>query len=143
MENGSTTRPTWQKILIIILIVVGLLITVRFGMRAARSLGILRHRPFPPPMETDVELIRGWMTIPYIAHVYSVPDELLWESLGVLPMKPDEARRTDLSHLNQQLFPGQPMEVMGRVKQAILDFQSHLPPPPPGVTPPPTRTPAS
>jgi hypothetical protein len=143
MTTASTARPAWQKILIILLIVLGLLITLRFGMRAARSFGILRHRPFPPPMETDVELIRGWMTIPYIAHVYSVPDEVLWESLGVKPMKLDEARRTDLSHLNQQLFPGQPLEVMRRVKQAILDFQSHLPPPPPGLTPPPARTPAS
>ena len=141
MTIASPARPVWQKILIIVLIVIGLLITLRFGMRAVRSFGVLRHRPFPPPMETDVELIRGWMTIPYIAHVYSVPDEILWKSLGIPPMKPDEARRTDLYHLNQQLFPGQQMEVMLRVKQAILDFQSHLPAPP-GATQPPSRTPA-
>ncbi len=77
---SSTARPVWQKVLILILIVIGLLITVRFGMRAVRSFGILRHRPFPPALETDVELIRGWMTIPYIAHVYSVPDEILWRA---------------------------------------------------------------
>jgi hypothetical protein len=136
MTTANPPRPLWQTILIIVLIVIGLLITVRFGMRAVRSFGILRHRPFPPPLETDVELIRGWMTIPYIAHVYSVPDEILWKSLGVPPLKPVEARRTDLSHLNQQLFPGQPMEVMRRVKQAILDFQSHRPPPPGGEPPP-------
>ena len=140
MTTAATTRPVWQKILIIFLIVIGLLITVRFGMRAVRSFGILRHRPFPPAMQTDVELIRGWMTIPYIAHVYSVPDDVLWESLGIPPLKPIEARRTDLSHLNQQYFPGQSMEVMRRVKQAILDFQAHQPPPP-GPKQPPSGTP--
>jgi hypothetical protein len=124
-------RPVWQKILIIILIVIGLLITVRFGMRAVRSFTLLRHHRFPPPSQTDVELIRGWMTIPYIARVYSLPDNILWESLGIPPLTPEEARRTDLSNLNQRLFPGQPMEALRRVKQAILDFQAHQPPPPP------------
>jgi heme/copper-type cytochrome/quinol oxidase subunit 2 len=140
MTTANPPRPLWQKILIIILIVIGLLITVHFGMRAMRAFGVLRHRPFPPPMETDVELIRGWMTIPYIAHVYSVPDVILWESLGIPPMKPAEARRTDLTRLNQQLFPGQQMEVLRRVKQAILDFQAHQPPLP-GTPQPAPRTP--
>ena len=70
------------------------------------------------------------MTIPYIAQVYSVPDEILWESLGLPPMEPDEARRTSLFRLNQQLFPGQQRRRSSRVKQAILDFQAHQPPPP-------------
>jgi hypothetical protein len=131
MTTPHPARPVWQQILIVLLIVIGLLITIRFGMRAVRSFGILRQRPFPPPSQTDVELIRGWMTIPYIARVYSLPDDVLWKSLGIPPMKPDEARRTSLSSLNQQLFPGQPMEVLRRVKQAILEFQAHQPPPPP------------
>jgi hypothetical protein len=137
---SAPPRPLWQTVLIILLIVIGLLITLHFGMRAARSFGVLRHRPFPPPMETDVELIRGWMTIPYIAQVYSVPDKILWDSLGIPPMDPKQARSTSLSRLNQQLFPGQPMEALRRVKQAILDFQAHKPPAPPN--PPPSRTPA-
>jgi hypothetical protein len=130
MTTTNPPRPVWQKILIIILIVIGLLITVRFGIRAVRSFHILRHRPFPPPSQTDVELIRGWMTIPYIAQVYSVPDDILWKSLGVPPMEPKEARRTSLFRLNQRLFSGQQMEALNRVKQAILDFQAHQPPPP-------------
>ncbi len=140
-DSSVPPRPLWQTILIVILIVIGLLITLRFGMRAARSFMVLRHRPFPPPLETDVELIRGWMSIPYIAHVYSVPDRLLWESLGVPPLEPVRARRTSLERLNQQLFPGQQMEALRRVKQAILDFQAHKPPAPPNPTPPGTPTP--
>jgi hypothetical protein len=136
MSSISTTRPLWQKLLIIFLIFLGVLFTIRFGMRVARSFGVLHPPPFPPPMETDVELIRGWMTIPYIARVYSVPDKILWDSLGIPSLAPKEARRTPLSRLNQQLFPGQPMEVLARVKQAILDFQAHLPPTqPPPVSP--------
>ena len=143
MTAASPPRPLWQKALIVLLIVIGLLITVAFGMRAVRSFGVLRHhRPFRPPQETDVELIRGWMTIPSIAQVYSVPDEILWRSLGIPPMEPKEARRVSLMQLNQRLFPGQPQEALRRVKQAILDFQSHLPPPPPGAsTPPPAANP--
>jgi hypothetical protein len=142
MTTANPPRPLWQTILIILLILLGLLITLRFGMRAFRAFGVLRHRPFPPPMETDVELIRGWMTIPYIAHVYSVPDDILWQSLGIPPMQLEEARRTDLGHLNQTLFPGQPMEALRRVKQAILDFQAHQPPPPPNAPPVTAGTPA-
>ena len=129
MTAASPPRPLWQKVLIIFLIVLGLLVTVRFSMRVVRSFGVLRHhRPFPPPQETDVELIRGWMTIHSIAQVYSVPDDLLWQSLGISPLPPDQARRLSLFRLNQQLFPGQPQEVLKRVKQAILDFQAHAPP---------------
>lgn len=131
MTSANPARPAWQKTLIIILIVIGLLTTVCFGVRAVRSFAILRHRRLPPPSQTDVELIRGWMTIPYIAQVYSVPDEILWESLGLPPMEPDQARRISLFRLNQQLFPGQPEQALKRVKQAILDFQAHRPPPPP------------
>jgi len=141
MTTTLAARPLWQKILIIVLLILGILITVRFSLRAARSFMLLRHRPFPPPTETDVELIRGWMSIPYIAKVYSVPDKLLWESLGRPPLSLDEARRMSLLRLNQELFPGQQMEALKRVKQAILDFQAHRPPAPPNPdhtgTPPP------
>ena len=140
MTTLHPPRPVWQKILIVILIVIGLLITLRFGMRAVRSFAILRHHRFPPPSQTDVELIRGWMTIPYIAQVYVVPDDILWRSLGLPPMEPDQARRISLFRLNQQFFPGQPEEVLKRVKQAILDFQAHQPPPP-GPPPPASGTP--
>ena len=140
MTTANPPRPVWQKALIIVLIVIGLLITLRFGIRAVRSFAILRHRSQFPPGQTDVELIRGWMTIPYIAHVYSLPDDILWESLGIPPMELKEARRTSLIRLNQQYFWGQPLEALKRVKQAILDFQAHQTPPP-GVPPPPPRMP--
>jgi hypothetical protein len=41
------------------------------------------HRPPPIPRQTDVTLIQEWMTVPFIARSYRVPENELFEYLKI------------------------------------------------------------
>lgn len=127
--------PSRQRILIIGLIVIGMLTVGFFGMRALHAFRKFDgHRPpkFSPAgaesAETDVGLIRDWMTIGYISHTYRMPPRLLYETLGIPPKANEEK---SLKQLNEEYFPDKPDYVIEIVKATI---QTNLPPPAP--TPP-------
>jgi len=97
-----------------------------FGLRAFHAFReFRRHGPPPPlravfteqPMETDVELIRDWMTIPYLAMTYHVHPKILFDALGINPRDNDEK---SLAQLNNEFFPDKPGIVIEVVKAAIL-----------------------
>ena len=116
------------------LIIVGLFIIVFFGMNTLRAFKHMRgHGPFngkpPTANQTDVELIRDWMTIPYIGNMYDVPPEALFFSLGIKPGK-DIAKKS-LLELNDEFFPDQPDMVITQIKDSIKAFQSEERPPEP------------
>ena len=123
--------PVKQRLAITALIVLGVLAVGFFGLRAVRAARHIRDggygpgNPPPPPSETDVELIRDWMTVPYIAKTYGVPDRMLFKELRI----PDEGNREkSLKELNDEYFPDQAGFVLDEVKKAIND---HRPPAPP------------
>jgi hypothetical protein len=129
--------PAKQRTLILSLIVLGVLIVGFFGIRAMHSFReFRRHGPPPPladalnkhPMETDVELIREWMTIPYISMTYRVHPKILFDALGISPIGNDEK---SLEQLNDEFFPGKPGIVMELVKAAVQANQ----PVPTAITP--------
>lgn len=64
------------------LVIVGLGLVLFFGLRAYRDYRRLEERGLAPGV-TDVEAIRGWMTLPYIAQAYGVPETALFEALGL------------------------------------------------------------
>jgi len=125
-------KPTQQRILIIGLIILGIVIVGFFGLRFFHAFRDIRgHRPprFPPPgakpAETDVSLIRDWMTIPYIARTYGVPDHMLFKELNI----PEEGnRKKSLKELNEEFFIFQSDYALTTVKKAITE---HRPPAPP------------
>ena len=132
--------PKKQRTLIISLIVLGVLVTGFFGLRSLRAFReFRRHGPPPPlaeafdeeaPIETDVELIRDWMTVPYIAMTYRVHPKVLFDALGINPRDNDEK---SLVQLNEEFFPNQPGIVIELIKAAV---QANQPPPvPPTATP--------
>ena len=132
--------PGKQRLLIIGLIALGVLIVGFFGLRTFRAFGEFRgHRPppFPPPgaqpAETDVDLIRDWMTIGFLSHTYRTPPDLLYHALGI---RPNGNERKSLKQLNDEYFPEEPGYVLETVKAAI---QASLPPP--TVMPPSTLVP--
>lgn len=141
--------PKVQRILVMGLITAGVLLAAFFGLRAAFAFREFRRHGPPPfaPMEaknnqaaeTDVELIRDWMTIPYIAHMYRVPPEVLFDALS-LPRSKSVGEKS-LKQLNDEYFPQAEGFVIATVKAAILEFQVQAPsaPTPP---PPPTAVPA-
>jgi hypothetical protein len=122
--------PTRQRLVIAGLIVLGVLFVGFFGVRAARAIRHIHdggfipgHRP-PAPSETNVELIRDWMTIPYIADTYGVPSQMIFKELKI----PDANNRDkSLKELNEEFFPKQDGYVLNAVKKAVSD---HRPPAP-------------
>jgi hypothetical protein len=121
--------PHQQRTLILGLVAAGAIIVGLFGLRTLRALREFReHRP-PPVMsedsgqpETDVEMIRDWMTIPFIADMYHVPPPVLYEALNISPRGNQDK---SLKQLNEQYFPGTPGSVKTRIKAAVLE---NLPP---------------
>jgi len=137
---SANTNPK-QKALVIILIILGVVFTAFFGMRALRAFKKFDgHRPPPHgKVETDVELIREWMTIPFISHTYHVPDKIIFEALGI---SPSENHEKSLEDINTEFFPDNAGYVLDVVKKTIL---AHQPPPLPDSAPttdvPPTAAP--
>ena len=104
------------------LIILGLMFVVFFGLRTVRAFRDFReHRP-PPPfatkhIETDVNLIREWMTIPFISKTYHVKPDLLFEALEI----PEQGNREkSLKQLNEKYYPQAKGIVLEKVKAAVL-----------------------
>src|SRR5688572_27080921 len=102
-NNSMNTR---QRNFVVGLIVIGLMIIGFFGLRTVRAFRQFHgHRP-PPPFtgekaETNVDLIRDWMTLPYISIAYQLPPDLLYETLKI-PPKGNE--RKSLKELNDEFY---------------------------------------
>ena len=147
--------PAKQRFLILGLVVVGLLAVSFFGLRALHAFRRFNSKPppFPPATygddkaETDVELIREWMTIPFIARTYQVPPPVLFEALDISPRGNDEK---SLEQLNEEFFPDAPGLVLNLIKAAVRAHQALLSVPAPltavppkTAVPPQTPVPAS
>jgi len=123
--NASRLRT-----LIFVLIFMGGLIVGFFGPRALRGFREFGgHRPPPPPsaadagreqIETDVNLIRDWMTIPFISRMYHLREDVLFDSLGIPANK---NREKSLKRLNQEYFPQEDGVVLEKIKAAALANQ--------------------
>jgi len=82
MVIPSTPRSAYRRVLTIALVVVGLGLVGFFGLRAYRA--YTRFQPDAPVAGLrDVEAIRGWMTLPYIARAYGVPEDSLFRALAI------------------------------------------------------------
>lgn len=121
-----------QRTLVLLLVLAGALIVVLSGARTLRAFRDFRERgPLPAPVEVadpaqpDVERIRSWMTVPFIARMYRVPASVLFEALEISPRGNEEK---SLTQLNEQYFPGVPGFVEAKIKVTVLE---NLPPPTP------------
>ena len=129
-EPNQPAQPTDRRrqILIVALIVLGLLLVIFFGLRAVRSYVRIRQTGLQPGA-TDVQAIRGWMTIPYIAKAYGVPEAYIFEQIG-LPVEGNQKK--SLSQLNREYNQGEPGVILEVVKQAVAAYQAAHQPTPPG-----------
>ena len=120
---SKTSRK--ERIITIALIVVGIILIGFFGFRAVRSFLRIQFTSLDPGV-TDVELIRGWMTVPYIANAYGVPEEYISEHIGV----PQEGNQDKgLYGLNRRYFEGEPEAILKVVQEAIIQYKTEHPPP--------------
>lgn len=139
-----------QKILAFVLVLFGAAALLFFGMRAFRAANKMRgHGPFgkpPAANSADINLIRDWMTVPYIAKMYDVPPEALFRSLD-LGSKQDfiqkEYDKMSLKELNDELYPDQPDVILNHVRAAIQAMQLRQRPPDFPATPQPLTPPAA
>lgn len=120
---SSDTRLR-HNLLAIGLITLGFLITAFFGVRALHAFRKFNgHRPPPPGrVETDVDLIRDWMTIPFISRTYQVPPDVIFEALNIPPQKDHDK---SLKVLNEEYYPDQDGYLLSLVKETVL---AHQPP---------------
>jgi hypothetical protein len=77
-----------KRILTIVLIFAGSAIILFFGLGAIRAFRHMDGRgPFngkpPAANQTDVTLIRDWMTVPYVAKMYDVPQGAIFKNLEI------------------------------------------------------------
>lgn len=117
-----------QRILFIALSVLGVMLILFFGLRALRAFKKFDgHRP--PPMakelQTDVNDIEDWMTVPFISHNYGVPPEVLFDALSI---NGKENHKKSLKQLNDEYYSEQDGYVIEMVRATIL---AHQPPPTP------------
>lgn len=110
-----------QRNLVTGLIIIGLMIVVFFGLRTVRAFRQFHgHRPPPPfvtkQVETDVNLIRDWMTVPFVSKMYHVPRSILFEALEI----PEEGNHEkSLRQLNEEYYPHEKGIVLEKVKAAV------------------------
>lgn len=80
----------------------------------------------------DVRTIRPWMTIPYIAKVYHVPESYLLETLHIA--NPESVRHVPLFSLSSRL--GMSTDALiKQIQTAILTYRDQHPTQPPSPTP--------
>ena len=126
---------TTQRGFTLALIALGILLVGFFGMRAFHAYKRIHEGGYgpgkpPPAMESDVEMIRDWMTIPYIAQMYGVPPRMLFEALEI----PEKGNRDkSLQELNLEYFPDAPGSVLEKVKAAVSAGQPPVLPAPPSA----------
>jgi hypothetical protein len=79
--NRSNLRQSpHRRVITIALVIAGLGMVGFFGIRAYRAYDRFQH-DVPATGLRDVEAIRGWMTLSYIARAYGVPEDALFEAL--------------------------------------------------------------
>lgn len=122
MADKPKTKPT---ALVIGLTIFGCLLVLFFGMRTFRAFKKFNGPPQPPPfaeeLETNVELIEDWMTVPFISHTYGVPPETLMGALNI-PMEGNHKK--SLKELNEEYYPASAGFVLETVKATILAHQT-------------------
>jgi len=76
-----------QRWLIVVALIAGLALVGIFGVRAWNQ---LQYAKRVAGGEVQVDTLRGWMTLPYIARVYRVPEAELRAVLGLPAQGNDE-----------------------------------------------------
>jgi hypothetical protein len=75
--------PRRTIFLIVVSFLLAICLTFLFAFRAGRNARYMRWGQEP---------IRAWMSVPFIAHVHHVPEEALFQAIGLEPKQPRDRR---------------------------------------------------
>jgi hypothetical protein len=113
-------RKQWFVIVGLALV---LLITGLFAVRTVRRAVYWRlHRD---------EVIRPWMSVPYVAHSYRVPPHVLYEALGIAPQPRDRKPIKEIAR-EQNISVEQ---LVTTLQDAIARERARVPSPSPSPSP--------
>jgi len=116
----SRRRRRWLIAGVIVLILLGLVVAGASARRMFR-----RPRGPLPPRQTDVTLIAGWMTVPYIARTFGVPPDELFRGVGIARGGNDRKSLNELA-VDAGRSPG---ELVAAAQAVVKDFQASHPAP--------------
>jgi hypothetical protein len=124
VAERSRPQPRWIVPTLTVVVVVGILVAGVFAFRLYQR----RGRPPPPPRQTEVSLIAGWMTVPYVSRSFRVPPDEIFKALGIPPQGND---RKSLAELAAD-FGRSPGELVAAVQSIVKEWQTAHPAPKPG-----------
>ncbi len=79
-DNKISEKKRLLFYLLLFVSLTSLLFALYLGVNLYKRIS---HRPPPIPRQTDVTLIQEWMTVPFIARSYRVPENELFEYLKI------------------------------------------------------------
>ena len=123
--ENTPVRSRKEKLLIMALVLCGLLFIGYFGGGVVRGFLLFRTNPLKPGI-TNVEAIRPWMTIRYIAVAYAVPQEYIFFELEIpfnQKESDDSLRRLNDKHEFGPPTSGEGPPILQKVKEAIKKYQ--------------------
>ncbi len=68
-----------------VLLILGIVCLLIGGIIGYKYIYNVRQHHIPKLHQTNVNSIEGWMTIPFVAHTYRIPENELFKSLNVDP----------------------------------------------------------
>lgn len=134
-RSEARSQRRRERTIYVGLIGIGVIVTLFFGLRVLHMMPAVRTlHPGPPPVGSAA--IEEWMTVPHVARITHVPEDYLWQQLGLSPLG---NRRHSLEKLQEQRDRRTPdaQPILPLLHQAVDDFHRDHPQPPPqsGSTP--------
>jgi hypothetical protein len=123
-KNKVSEKKRLLLYFLLFISLISILFACYLGVRILQRVG---HRPPPIPRQTDVSLIQEWMTVPFIARSYKIPEAILYEKLEIDPLN---NRKSNLSSIATKTGKSTP-QIINQIKNVISEFQKNQPSPPP------------
>lgn len=105
-----------KKVLVILLLSAGLILTGVYGLRTLKSYRLLQQAK--QQVDNPV-LLRSWMTIPYLAQKYNVPEAHLYAALDI-PAEGND--KHSLHYIRKNYFDDDVQALLMTVQTAIADY---------------------
>jgi hypothetical protein len=117
----------WQKWIVLAALALVILVTGLFAVRTVRRAMFWRtHRE---------EVIRPWMSIPYVAHSYRVPPHVLYQALGIPPQPHDRRPLKQIAREQNRSVDEVTSVLQDAITRTRASQPTAAPPPNPGRSP--------